>query len=136
MNKVWDVESEKFIVVDNDGLEIVRKQNIEALNSHKYVNSFKLSLDNTKITKELMDNIAILWNESDKKIAYNAKQIDVEDKCKVKLSVFLDKDKNKYYMKFRLISKDKDGKKNIDYVKLDRQKCRDLYYNLYKASNV
>lgn len=135
MNKVWDVESDKFIAVDNGSLGIKRKQQNDLSKSHNYISSFKLSLNNANKTKELMDNMAILWNNSDENVIYDMKQIVMDEcNCNVKLSIFLDKEKNKYFMKFRIISKDEAGKKNIDYVKLDRQKCRELYYNIYKTT--
>lgn len=126
MNKIWDVENEKFINVEKKTLDIKRRL------SDEFISSCEMPLKETSKIQEVMDKMTILWNNS---MSYEGQQVIVNDTCRVKLSVYLDDDKKEYLMKFRVISRNKEGKKNIDYIKLNRNKSRILYANLYNSLN-
>lgn len=136
MNKVWDVENDKFVVVEDKCLNIQRKMTDES-SADNYISSYKMTLADKLKTEDIMNKMAYLWNNSSKEDTYNMEQVVVkENECTIKMSVFYDKNKDEHFMKFRLISKDIDGRKNIDYIKLDRIKSRLLYAGIKNTLNL
>lgn len=131
MSRIWDVESNKFVEVYNGYLNIKREAT-DGINPGTYISSNMLKLAKGNKVQEIMDKMANLWNNSnDNQQVYDMEQVVFEEnKCTIKMSVFFDEDRKEHLMKFRVISRDLKGQKKIDYIKLNRCKCRELYANI------